>query len=207
MRRGRRKLRRPRGVLGWLGLAVGVTAVSFGVGWLVSVLILFPAPADAGAGVAAPDVRRMPLAEAEAQLRATGLAIAAPLRLASRETEGDVIAQDPLPGQHVRPGAAVRLVVSEGPAHPRVPPLRGMDAEQATALLQQLDIEVGRRDEMSVLAPGLVVHTRPPEGSELAPPQSVLLVVSSGPPPPLEPSAVDSMGVIPPAAGVGRDRP
>lgn len=206
-RRSRPKLRRPRGLLGWLGLAVAVSVASFGIGWLLSVFVLFPAPADAGLGVAAPDVRRMPLAEAEAQLRSAGLATSEALRLASREAAGDVIAQDPLPGQHVRPGAPVRLVVSDGPAHPRVPPLRGMDAEQATALLQHLDVDVSRRDEMSVLAAGLVVRTTPPEGSELDPPPSVLLVVSSGPPPPLEPSAVDSLGIIPPAAGTGRERP
>lgn len=184
---------RTRGWVAWLGLAAGVTAASFGVGYLLAVFVLFPAPADAAAGAPTPDVRGRTLEEADAMLRAQGLAVDTPVRLASSEEEGTVIAQTPLPGQRLRSGAAVQLVLSRGPARFRVPPLRGMDVEQATALLQQLDFEVSRRQEASALAAGLVVETVPEEGSQVTPPAELMLVVSTGPPAPLLPTASDTL--------------
>ncbi len=167
----------------WLGFAVGVVLASFLIGYALAVFVLFPVPATASAGLTVPDVVGLPLDEAEREIATVGLTTTDPMWLAAAVDSGRVIAQSPLPGQHLREGASVQLAVSTGPAPVRIPPVRGMDHEQARALLEELGFEVSRRQAVAALPEGRVVATQPEVGTALHPPAPVLLTVSAGPPP------------------------
>lgn len=173
-------------------MALGVLVVSFGVGYLLSTQVLFPRPGTAGAGVPVPELYGEEWSEAESTLQVLGLRLGEVRRMASMTTErGRVLAQDPLPGQQLRPGAAVSLGVSAGPPELRIPPMVGLGEATARELLQTLgfDVEV-RQTRGSDLPAGVVARTDPAPGTPRRLPTRVTLIVSTGPPN----TAADSAG-------------
>lgn len=168
----------------WLGVALVVLAGSFLVGYLISTQLLFPVPETAGAGIPVPELYGERWSEAEAQLQVLGLQLGEMRRIASMGTErGRVLAQDPLPGQQLRPGAEVSLGVSAGPPELRVPPLVGLGEATARDLLEQLGFDVVVRQTRSEEFPaGVVTRADPRPGTAQQLPARVTLIVSSGSP-------------------------
>lgn len=160
--------------------AVVILIGSFGVGYLLSTQVLFPRPETAGTGIAVPSLYGESRAEAEAAVREAGLAVGEVEELASAETEvGRVLAQDPLPGQQLRPGAAVSFAVSGGPPELRVPPVTGMAPGTARDLLESVGFQVSLRQvEALDVPPGLVAGTEPEAGTARRLPTAVTLLVS-----------------------------
>ncbi|NIX38720.1 MAG: PASTA domain-containing protein, partial [Gemmatimonadetes bacterium] len=124
-------------------LAAIIGVVSFGVGYLLSTLVLFPRPETAGAGVPVPELYDQTLSDAEATLRELGLELGDVRELTSATTDsGRVLAQDPVPGQQLLPGASVAVGVSAGAPELRVPPLAGLGQATARDLLETLGFDV-----------------------------------------------------------------
>jgi beta-lactam-binding protein with PASTA domain len=203
-----RKTRRPRRRgsgfpwRDWLLAALVVILVSFGAGYLLATQVLFPRPVTAGTGIPVPELVGMDRAEAEAALREEGLQIGEVREVASLQVEPErVLAQSPLPGQELRSGATVAIGVSAGPPEIRVPPVAGLGAGTASALLEGAGFEVEIQQVRSRDVPaGVVANTVPGPGSALVLPASVTLLINAGAPvdslpdDPMDPGARDTAG-------------
>jgi serine/threonine-protein kinase len=163
--------------------AVVVLAGSFGVGYLLATQVIFPRPETAGAGVPLPALYGLDRAAAEAALRKAGLEVGEVATLPSMEAApGRVLAQDPVPGQQLRRGAAASFVVSSGPPELGVPPLAGLGVSAARELLESVGFAVEVQQVRSASDPvGRVVRSEPPAGTRHRLPAVIRLVVSSGP--------------------------
>ncbi|HEX7089622.1 MAG TPA: PASTA domain-containing protein [Longimicrobiales bacterium] len=197
---------RPTGAARWLGIAFAAGLLAFGTGYAIAALVLFPAPAETGAGIPVPGLAGRRLEEAERQLRERGLEVGDVLELPHPDRPaGVVVAQSPLPGQQLRAGARVSLGVSSGPPRARVPDVTGLTAERAAKLAGMAGFEVSRREEESEAPAGTVIRVEPAPGTEHVVPAPLVLVVSSGPPlPPPDMAAGDSLArdaPAPPAPG------
>jgi beta-lactam-binding protein with PASTA domain len=198
---------RARGVWGgdrfpwltWLGVAALVLLVSFGLGYVLATQVFFPRPETAGAGVAVPSLYGMERESAVATLQGLGLQSGPITELASlRVRAGRVLAQDPVPEQQLRPGAAVSLAVSTGPPSLRIPPVLGLPAATAQDLLDAAGFEIEvTQVRTGTVAPGLAVRTEPEVGTVVRLPATVTLVVSVGPEPVEPEEPADSPGAAP----------
>jgi beta-lactam-binding protein with PASTA domain len=185
----------------WLLAAVGVLVVSFGVGYLLSTQVLFPRPETAGTGIAVPTLYGEYRSEAEVAIREAGLVVGTVRDLPSMDTDsGRVLAQDPIPGQQLRRGAAVSFAVSAGPPRLRVPPVRGLGVGAARSMLESVGFVVELQQvRTDAVAEGLVARSEPEEGTARTLPAVITLVVSAGPE-----SGEGSEEVGTDSAGIGR---
>lgn len=182
--------RAPRGgaplgpVARWLGLALIFALVAFGTGYAIAARVLFPPPPETDAGVAVPSLVGRSADDARRELSERGLDVAEVLELPHPDRPaGVVIAQSPLAGQRLRPGAGVSLGISSGPPRARVPDVTGLLAERAAALASMAGFQVEQQFEESELPAGTVIRIEPEPGTELLVPAPLALIVSSGPPP------------------------
>src|SRR5690606_1541985 len=174
---------RPGAAARWLGFALLIALVAFGTGYAIAARVLFPPPPETDAGLAVPSLVGRSAADARRQLQERGLEVAEVLELPHPDRPaGVVVAQSPLPGQHLRPGGGVSLGISSGPPRARVPDVTGLLAERAAALAGMVGFQVEQRSEESELPAGTVIRIEPAPGTELVVPASLALIVSSGPP-------------------------
>lgn len=170
-------LRWSRWILGGLGGA----ALAFGIGYLLAVLVLFPKPALARDEVAVPDLGGMTVDEVRSELRVSQLRIGSVRELVHPTAQpGDVVAQDPLAGQRLRPGAEVHLAVSRGRARVTVPDLSGMPADAGLELAARVGFATERVDEPTLESAGTVLRTEPAAGAQVELPARLRVVVSAG---------------------------
>lgn len=192
-------LRWSRWILGGLGGA----ALAFGVGYLLAVTVIFPKPALARDEVAVPDLGGMTVEEVRAELRSSQLRVGLVREMVHPTARpGDVVAQDPLAGQRLRPGAEVHLAVSRGRARVTVPDLSGMPADAALALAARVGFETERIDEPTIEEAGRVLRTQPAAGTQAELPARLRVVVSAGG---IEP--VDTMPAAPVDSGYFEPEP
>jgi beta-lactam-binding protein with PASTA domain len=170
--------------LRWLVLALAVLAVSYGTGYLLSMFVLFPRPETAGAGIAVPDLAGRSIADAESVIQDAGLVVGEIRELKSMTADsGRVLAQDPVPGQQLLPGATVSLGVSTGPPELQVPPVVGLRQDAARDLLEAVGFDVEVQQTRSTTSPaGVVTRAEPAAGTPLELPATITLVVSTGAP-------------------------
>lgn len=183
----------------WILGGIGGAALAFLLGWLIATQLMFPKPALAGDEVMVPDLTGISVDQARAELALQQLEVGRLLEMVHPEAErGVVVAQDPIPGMRLRPGAEVRLAVSRGRARATVPDLVGMPADAAIELAQRIGFEIERQDEPTIEAAGTVLRTRPVAGQQLEVPAPLTIVVSAGglAPPDTAPAAADS-GLVP----------
>ncbi len=186
----------PRAFLGWLGsgfslgrwlvLAALILVLSYGTGYLLSTLVLFPRPETAGSAIEVPELAGRTLTEAQSAILEAGLALGDVRVVTSMETDsGRVLAQAPVPGQRLLPGGAVSLGVSGGAPEIRVPPVAGLGEGAARELVEAVGFDVDVQQTRSPTVPvGVVARSEPEVGTPLELPAVVTLVVSTGPPPP-----------------------
>jgi hypothetical protein len=161
------------------------------IGYLIAVFVLFPPTEVSGAGIAVPDVTGQSASEAQRQLAAAGLGPLEPEPLPHPTAPaGQVLAQSPLPGQQLRPGAGVRVALSAGPARALVPDVIGFSGTRAESLLRRAGFDVATITEESTAPAGRVLRTEPEPGQERMLPAFVTIVVSEGPPQTAVPEAV-----------------
>jgi serine/threonine-protein kinase len=95
---------------------------------------------------------------------------------------GDIAAQDPHPGFHLKTGSSVRVRVSLGGERVSIPPVRGESLQGALRGLEHLGLDSGRRAQVMGQGPGdRVLATDPPVGAEVAPDSEVSLLVNVTP--------------------------
>lgn len=131
-----------------------------------------------------PTITGRSLAEAEIELKSSGLEVGEVSEQPSEEFDaGIVISQTPEPGAEVARGTPVDLVVSSGPAGVTVPSVLDMSLEQAEETLASAGLEVGTvsAQQRSDVDPGIVISQTPQPSSEVAPGTEVDLVVSEEP--------------------------
>jgi eukaryotic-like serine/threonine-protein kinase len=136
---------------------------------------------------AVPGVVGMTQAEAEAAIVDAGFQVGQVTPRESEEEEGTVLEQDPGEGEEARPGSAIDLVVSSGPATVAVPDVLCQDIDDAQAEIESanLDFDVtGSRFSSQCPDPGTVAEQNPPAGAEVQPGTTVRVKESNGPPPP-----------------------
>jgi eukaryotic-like serine/threonine-protein kinase len=133
--------------------------------------------------VAVPNLVGMQEADADSQLRALGLL--ADFQREDRDDvpAGEVISQDPAPGEELPRGSAVRLLVSAGPGMEAVRDVTLLTAQEARQVLERDGFRVQMVEEHSEVQQGRVIRTDPPAGTELERGSTVRIVVSLGPEP------------------------
>jgi serine/threonine-protein kinase len=125
-----------------------------------------------------PDVRNRPLAEAVKILRLRLLtAENAGGQLSLTVPAGNVLSQDPLPGQRVPPGTTVRLVVAV--AASQVPAVTGKQLAVASGLLADVGLDVDTRFRSGGIE-DRVIAQEPGAGTIVARGSTVVLTVSVG---------------------------
>ncbi|HEX9893313.1 MAG TPA: PASTA domain-containing protein [Gemmatimonadales bacterium] len=160
----------------------GVLAAAALAGWLVS-LLAYPAPL-------VEREKRLPLVvglsyeNAQRELESQGF------RVKVRDTRepdpalpaGDVTWQDPPGYLGVPEGSVVELTLSAGPAPTTVPDVMFFDLEEARKVIAAAGLTVGGIDSVPAdVDRGVVVSTRPPQGTTRPPGDRVDVVVSRGP--------------------------
>lgn len=162
--------------------AVLLVLAAAAAGYVVS-MIAYPAPLVAGDRQVS-QVVGLPAAEAGKELAAQGFRVKV---LDAREADpvlpaGSVTWQDPPAYVELPRGSVVELTLGGGPAPVTVPDVMHFDADQARSVITAAGLSVGELDSVpSEAERGVVVATRPPEGSPRAPGARIDLVVSRGP--------------------------
>ncbi|HET9985133.1 MAG TPA: PASTA domain-containing protein [Longimicrobiales bacterium] len=178
-------------------MAMAAAAACFGVGYLLAVFVLFPAPEAPTDGVAVPKLVGQDSAYAAQALARLRLRVAEATPLPDPEAPaGIIVAQDPLPGQQLRAGDAVRIAISSGPPLATLPEVGGLAAARAQALLESLGFRVTQQVESALSPAGTVTRTDPRAGLPYTLPQDVRLFVSTGPP-------TQPVDTLPPADTLG----
>jgi len=172
---------------GWKPWAVAVAVVGalFLAGYLTADLWLTPgdSPAEAGRLVTVPELVGLPDQEARSRLEEVGLEHGVRSAVSHPDApEGAVLAQSPIPGQQVRPGAPVEVTLSRGPEMHTIPDVSGLSARQASIVLDRLGFRVTSREANHSIEAGRAYGSEPGPGTELTVPSDVTLLVSKGSP-------------------------
>jgi serine/threonine-protein kinase len=131
-------------------------------------------------------------AQAEQKAEAAGLRVTVTEAFSETVPTDGVIGTDPPPGERIRKGSAVEVVVSKGKERFEVPDLRGKTFDEAKAQLAELNLVTGdvRRRYDDVVDNGRVVSSTPRAGAMLKRDTAVALVISRGVRPITVPSVV-----------------
>jgi serine/threonine-protein kinase len=131
--------------------------------------------------VSVPAVIDLPVATAEARIRAADL-VPEVQEVPSTKEEGTVVEQNPQADESVPTGSKVTLSVSSGPNTVEVPDLAGFTLEEATAALKNVNLAVAGTEQVNNtrVEKGNVVETEPAAGQSVDVGSAVTLKVSSG---------------------------
>jgi eukaryotic-like serine/threonine-protein kinase len=132
--------------------------------------------------VPVPDVVGATEEEAVQQIEDAGL-VPRVEQVSSDDVEEDlVVSTQPPPNTEVDPGAEVVINVSTGPGTVEVPNVEGLSESEARSSLEGAGFEVNRTEQAHDSVPeGNVIGTNPAPGTQVAPGQTVTMVVSTGP--------------------------
>jgi eukaryotic-like serine/threonine-protein kinase len=133
---------------------------------------------------AVPQVAGMSLDDATTAITDQSLAVGSQTQAYDDTTPvGFVVTANPPPGQKLKKGQQVALVVSKGPAPVPMPSLVGKPATQVKAALTKLGFAVTTTQDVSkTVAAGSVISTDPKAGVPVPKGSTVTIVVSKGPP-------------------------
>ncbi len=160
--------------------ASGTAALGLLLGYLITVVFIFPPQNVAADLTRVPSLIGRTADEARQRVERRGLEYEEAMGMFHSRPVGTVVAQEPLPDQMAQPGSAVRVTLSLGPPQRPVPDVVGLSHEQAEVVLEQagLEVEITRVDASADV--GEVVGTRPRPGTPLELPASVRILVSAG---------------------------
>ena len=171
----------------WKPWAIAALIVGglFFAGYLTADLWLTPgsSPSEGGRLVTVPELVGLSDQEARIRLEEVGLEHSVRSAVSHPDApEGAVLAQSPIPGQQVRPGAPVEVTLSRGAEMHSVPDVSGLSARQASIVLDRLGFRVTSREANHSIEAGRAFGTEPGPGTELTVPADVTLLVSTGSP-------------------------
>lgn len=207
MRRRRSRTRTARSYMGgaprrrlrwgrWIVTTLILLPACFGVGYAAAALVLFP-PSEQALDelIATPRLTGRSIDEIDRELRESGLTIADRTELPHPfEPAGTVIAQSPVPGQLLQPGAGVTVAVSTGRPQLPVPDLVGLPYQNAAAVAERLGFTVNRREERGTGPAGVVTRIEPAPGTSQQLPATIVLIVTAEPEPEPEPETLPGAG-------------
>ncbi len=132
--------------------------------------------------VQVPDITNSSQQVAENSLRTLGLEATVEKELHdSKVPQGFVISQEPAPGEPVKEGFAVRLILSKGPKKVKVPDIINKELDAGKILLENESLEVGNikyvYDDLPI---GIIVEQTPEAGVEIEEGKLVDITVSQG---------------------------
>jgi serine/threonine-protein kinase len=135
--------------------------------------------------VPVPDVVGLTEEEARAELEDAGFEVGSVTPRESEEEEGTVVDQSPSGGTEARPGSAVELVVSSGPATVAVPDVICQDIDSAQADIESagLDFVHSGFEFSDECPPGTAASQNPGPNTEVEPGTNVRVKESQGPSP------------------------
>jgi serine/threonine-protein kinase len=181
-RRGGRRRRRGRWILGVLFALLALAAAAWGA-WTYLVPHSVDVPAVVGLSVE----------QAQSRLEDAHLVVKIGAgEYSMRFAEGDVIRTQPPAGTTLRTGSTVTLIPSLGPPPVDVPDLTHLSVADATAKLAKAHLELGARHEVysDTVAVGAVVRQSPVFGEQAPRGSAIELWLSKGPPPKPVPKVV-----------------
>jgi len=138
--------------------------------------------------VVMPDVREMPLHQAESILKRRGFNLSAKNHAHSAIKEGHVIAQLPPRGRRIGNEKNVELLISRGPWPRRfiLSDFRGEDAFEITGDIQRAGLKLGKlrysseKSDRSEIMPGAVIGQEPLPGKPVIKGDEISLTIRSG---------------------------
>lgn len=146
-------------------------------------IVVSEGPAD----VQVPDLTGDTEEEARAALKAEGLKLGEVIEEENEAVEeGTVFDQDPSADSIVASGTKVDITIAAAPATTEVPSVLGFTQEDAEAALAAAELVPNVVTEPSEEEAGIVIDQDPVGGSEAAPGDEVVIVVSEGPEEPEE---------------------
>ena len=179
----------------WLGLT-GLFAVAVLL-YVVADRALMPWYTRQSASIAVPQVSRLSFTDAESRLVQAGLKVEKlTRRYDPARPRGQVIEQEPVAGQAVKPGRIVVLTVNEGAQQRvRVPDLVGASLREARTRLNALDLQIAEERPDTIPSPyrNTITQQAPTAGAEVSPKTGVVLYYSTGP--------SDQMELVPDVTG------
>ncbi|HEX2231863.1 MAG TPA: Stk1 family PASTA domain-containing Ser/Thr kinase [Thermoleophilaceae bacterium] len=159
----------------WFALGLMTLALAALLAYLAASGIL------AGEKVEVPRVVGKQVLEARDRLERAGFEVRE-VRAPSPEEIGEVVDQDPDPGEEADEGSTVTLEVSSGPGEVRVPSVENLPERLAIKELQDADLKATvDREASETVREGLAIRTVPRGGAEVQRGTRVKLFVSSGP--------------------------
>lgn len=160
-----------------------VAVAGFMLAYLVAAFIVFPSGGVIPEDASVPTVTGLAIDAAETELRRAGFqAERGETRFHPSAPKGTVLEQSPAGGSKELMGTKVTLAVSGGQATQPVPNVVGMAPDAAEQALTAAGFDVSATEDRASQQPtGEVIDSRPPPGTSVTVPSSVVLVVSSGP--------------------------
>ena len=161
-------------------LKAGVLVLLAGAAVVLAVLGFRLLNPSAGGALPVPDLVGLDINAAQA--RASAFNVTATYQPSETVPEGTVISQSPEPGSRAAGGAAVNLVVSDGPEDLIMPDFTGMPVEDAKALIITMGLTIDDSDisyePSSDVSAGRVISQMPEAGDAVSKSDSVTLVVA-----------------------------
>jgi serine/threonine-protein kinase len=166
-----------------IALALGAYALKLFTDWMNVPLVTVP------------ELANKPLDEAQAECRRLGL----PLMISGWRNDPEVpanvvISQSPLPGEEVKQGREIWVLVSKGQDLATIPKVEGMTLKEASIEFQNADVSMGNVTRMyhEQIEKDHVISQNPKAGLQVPKHTPVDLVVSQGP----EPQTVKTPNVL-----------
>ncbi len=161
----------------WIGILLALIAGTAAGGWYLL--------AGPGAPTTVPALAGLTVQQANAALASAHLDGKEVLAFSETVAKDSVVSAKPGEGAQLRRGDTVTLTVSKGPERYDVPRLAGKTKAQATALLAEANLEVGRISQAysETVKAGLVLSSEPGAGTASKKGANVALVLSKGPQP------------------------
>jgi serine/threonine-protein kinase len=160
-----------------------IGGIAFATGLVIFDEVVMPRFVRQGGEAAVPDLSNLNRQQAEAQLARQQLRLSVTSeRFDPAIPRGFVIAQDPEPGNFVKPGRRVSVVLSLGEEFANIPELFGESLRGARLLLDRAGLRAGSlgRVNTSEVGPGLIVASEPPVGAVVPRGQIVNLLLCVG---------------------------
>ncbi len=129
-----------------------------------------------------PDLRGMTVEEADADEAITFKIVESSTVPSDEYPEGQIVSQDPQYGEKAKEGSTIHVVVSSGKEPVKMIDVSGQRYEDAVQILQSkgLKVDMPEYEADDEVEKGYVISYTPLEGVELAPGDTVHLVVSTG---------------------------
>jgi beta-lactam-binding protein with PASTA domain len=157
----------------WLWLLLALLLIALAIG---AYLLLAPEKKPV------PDVVGSRSAVASQKLQNAGFEVNIETVQSDTVPNDRVATQDPQPGEEVREGSTVTIIVSSGPGNATVPGVVGRKQDVAEQMMKDAGFKTDvRRETSDSVEKGRVISTSPGENTQLEKGRTVVLVVSSGP--------------------------